>query len=433
MNQSSLGGGGRFMWRIARFMLGSAALAAALIGASSAQVPAEKAALSKDDMAKVSKWIGERVSSSKQGYCYKQSEARGVGKPLSTCTAGQEKDGLLCYPNCRQGYDGVGPVCWQDCPSGYRNDGAFCAKPAAYGRGAGYPWKFGDSLNDSGMYSRCQRDHGAGNCEKDGAIVYPKCKAGFHKTGCCICSPNCPSGMTDIGVSCAKPSYGRGAGVPMKCAPGEQEDAGLCYTPCKNSAFKGIGPVCWQQCQGGRKDCGAGCATDTLTCVSDTVSMVTSPIMMAVNIVTLGSSSAATKSATLATKTTKAMEVLKKAEKVADITSKVADVTLLAKDVYETTNAWADDFIADFANVTTAEVQNTINREFPNPQANRWVKKQYAMVHLSLVAKANGLQTAQTTLSAVALVDPIGVSGVVEAFLKPICTSNDPFPAVRKL
>lgn len=31
-------------------------------------------------------------------------------------------------------------VCVQDCPSGFRDDGLYCAKPAAYGRGGGYPW-----------------------------------------------------------------------------------------------------------------------------------------------------------------------------------------------------------------------------------------------------------------------------------------------------
>ncbi len=39
-----------------------------------------------------------------------------------------------------------------------------------------YPWQFGDPLNDSGMFRRCEADHGRGNCEKWGAVVYPKCK-----------------------------------------------------------------------------------------------------------------------------------------------------------------------------------------------------------------------------------------------------------------
>ena len=48
-----------------------------------------------------------------------------------------------------------------------------------------------------------------------GLVMYPKCKEGFHNVGCCICSPTCPNGFTDIGVSCQKPSdYGRGVGYP---------------------------------------------------------------------------------------------------------------------------------------------------------------------------------------------------------------------------
>jgi hypothetical protein len=439
MHNVTLGESGtRYIQPFARMLLCVVALMFCFIAATApdtahAQTQPERAVLSKDDMSKVSKWIGQRVSDSKQAFCYRQSEARGAGVPLSTCQPGQEKDGLLCYPNCRQGFNGVGPVCWQNCPSGFRNDGAYCGKPGAYGRGAGYPWKGKDGLSDKGMFERCEAENGRGNCEKDGAIVYPKCRAGFHKVGCCTCSPNCPSGMKDIGVSCEKPTYGRGAGEPMKCKLGEIEDAGLCYRPCTNPAFKGVGPVCWQQCQGGRKECGVGCTTDTLTCVSDTLNMVTAPLIMAVNIITLGSGSSATKSASMAAKTTKAMDALKKAEKIVDITSKVGEAALVANDIYETSKSWSDDYIADFENVTTREVLNRINSEFPNPEANRWVKRQYALVHLSMVAKANGIQTAQTALSAVALVDPIGVAGVVEAFLKPICSSNDPFPSVRKL
>jgi hypothetical protein len=131
------------------------------------------------------------------------------------CEPKWEKDGALCYPECKAGYKGVGPVCWQTCAPGFRDDGAYCAKPKPYGRGTGYPWKAGDkpfSLDDA--RKRCNKDHPQG-CEKHGAIIYPKCKEGFHATGCCICSPNCPQGQTDIGLSCAKKSYGRGAGKPL--------------------------------------------------------------------------------------------------------------------------------------------------------------------------------------------------------------------------
>lgn len=37
-----------------------------------------------------------------------------------------------------------------------------------------FPWKFGDGMNDKGMFKRCEAKYGAGKCEKIGAIVYPK-------------------------------------------------------------------------------------------------------------------------------------------------------------------------------------------------------------------------------------------------------------------
>jgi len=46
---------------------------------------------------------------------------------------------------------------------------------------------------------------------------YPNCDSGYEPIGCNVCSPTCPSGMLDIGVSCQMNSYGRGAGVPLSC------------------------------------------------------------------------------------------------------------------------------------------------------------------------------------------------------------------------
>lgn len=120
------------------------------------------------------------------------------------------------YPKCEEGFFNVGCcLCESQCPAGFRDDGLFCAKPSAYGRGAGYPWKFGDGFNLNGASSRCERDNSQG-CEQNGLIIYPKCAPGFHNVGCCICSPDCPSNTTDIGVSCTKPVYGRGVGYPIQ-------------------------------------------------------------------------------------------------------------------------------------------------------------------------------------------------------------------------
>lgn len=219
--------------------------------------------------------------------CWKQTYTRGVGTvPTAECGTGKEKDAGLCYTKCRDGFTGVGPVCWRSCPSGYRDDGAFCAKPAAYGRGGGYPWKFGDpAFNLDNARARCEGDNGgAGTCEQDGAIWYPKCKAGFVKVGCCLCSPACPAGMTDIGVSCAKESYGRGVGAVPGCGPGLELDAGLCY-PVAAQGFKGIGPVAWGKCPAEFPfECGAGCAKNQAACATAVTDMTLNSIGVAINI-----------------------------------------------------------------------------------------------------------------------------------------------------
>jgi pimeloyl-ACP methyl ester carboxylesterase len=125
------------------------------------------------------------------------------------CPAGRTLDEGMCYLPCTAGMTGAGPVCWKNCPAGWTDYGVGCTKPAPYGRGTGYPWKFGDGLNNNGMLGRCTKANSQG-CEMYGAIAYPKCRAGFHAVGCCICTPDCPSGTTDTGATCTKSTASRG-------------------------------------------------------------------------------------------------------------------------------------------------------------------------------------------------------------------------------
>ncbi|QJR16267.1 hypothetical protein [Usitatibacter palustris] len=198
-------------------------------------------------------------------FCWRDSYGRGAGTIPSGCGSGQNDAGL-CYNNCNAGYTGVGPLCWPHCPPGFSDHGVGCTKPAAYGRGGGYPWHGADGFSDSGMLSRCRAANPAG-CEMDGAIAYPVCKPGFRKIGCCICSPSCPAGFTDTGATCVKASVGRGVGtVPTSCAQGQQNDAGLCYPNCK-AGYSGVGPVCWGNCPAGMTvGCGMGCANTSKAC-----------------------------------------------------------------------------------------------------------------------------------------------------------------------
>jgi hypothetical protein len=182
------------------------------------------------------------------------SKGRGAGKPLG-CSAGEEKDGALCYKSCKQGYNGVGPVCWQTCPEGHVNDGATCRDKGdifskkSYGRGVG----------------RVRRKKCSGDCEKDTGLWYSKCKEGYNGRGP-VCWQRCPSGYNNDGATCRKPvkivakkSYGRGAGKALHaCGAGWEKDGGLCYPKCQ-SGYKGAGPVCWGSCPSGYKNDGATC------------------------------------------------------------------------------------------------------------------------------------------------------------------------------
>lgn len=77
------------------------------------------------------------------------------------------------------------------CPEGFTDAGATCTKPKSYGRGTGFlSQKACEAVKSS--------------CEVSGALYYPKCKEGFHAVGCCVCSPDCPKDMKDIGVACEK-------------------------------------------------------------------------------------------------------------------------------------------------------------------------------------------------------------------------------------
>jgi hypothetical protein len=193
-----------------------------------------------------------------------------TGKPLSTCSASEDKSGLLCYPKCRDGMKGVGPVCWadtigvgigtpvqlEDCPSGWSNDGLTCREPLSW-----------DGCCRRGLFNECYgclrggnvvgRLNNGGKCgsdrEKIDGLCYNRCPAGWeHVAGM-------PYNCKKSGVPLSEP---RGAGSPMKCAAGEKEIAGLCYNECPSgSVMQSLG-LCSQSCPAGANDFGVGCTRE---------------------------------------------------------------------------------------------------------------------------------------------------------------------------
>lgn len=246
--------------------------------------------LSDAEMQQVMKWIAARMTAQLSPFCWKPIYPNGAGYPLSDCSPGNERVGVLCYPKCRAGYTGSLDRCGSVCPSGFADIGFFCQKPGPYGRGGGYAWIWGDPAFDySKARARCEKDNPQG-CETDavGVLWYPKCKAGFHNVGNNICSPDCPTGWNDTGIGCTKPTYYRGAGSPMGCGAGYEQSGALCYPACR-AGYQAVATNCTLKCPSQQPwDCGAACSTDRLECGLTVANQVISPILLVVTIATLG-------------------------------------------------------------------------------------------------------------------------------------------------
>ena len=366
--------------------------------------------LSPADEKKILTWMLGEASDAQIGYCYKRSHPRHT-EGLTTCANGYEKNGELCYPLCRDGYYGNGPMCQIRCPEGFKDDQvSTCWKPVDYGRGAGYPWEFGDtpfSLDDARR--RCQNANPQG-CEKYGEIIYPICNPGYTNSGCCLCTVNCPPGMSNSGAGCLKGNnYGRGAGEPMKCRDGLiHNGAGLCFERCPDgySASSDADPVCWMGCPDNQPySCGAGCAKDMSTCVQETWGMVQAVGEMCLNIVSLGETAAFNE----------AKGAVKTAVMAGDKAAAKAAAKLAAKELAK-----------GFEQMTTKKVLKKLKEEFTE-NALEWLKEEYCSLMLK---NAKNEEFSTDDLWDLAGLDPTGAAEVVHAFFKPICAQNNPFPTL---
>jgi hypothetical protein len=96
---------------------------------------------------------------------------------------------------------------------------------------------------------------------KEGAICYEACPDGYDARGP-LCWPRCPTtgGFSDLPANCQKQAHNRGVGVIPSICPTDKpsKDAGLCYPNC-DPGFRGVGPICWQECPSGYTDTGVSC------------------------------------------------------------------------------------------------------------------------------------------------------------------------------
>lgn len=161
--------------------------------------------------------------------------------------------------------------------------------------------------------------------------------------------------------------------------------------------------------------------------------MVVSPLTLAVNIATLGTASGATTAAAsasrFATLTQKMKQLAAATKDLRQIAKEAKQVGTLAYEVNNTTYLWVNDYVGNFESMTSKRVVNELKRHFSGSNL-LWVEQQYAKIHLALMLKANGIDSAENVLGVVSTFDPSGVAGVIDAFAKPICSVNRPFPNV---
>jgi len=432
--------------------------------------PPRPSPLTINEMAHVMQWISVKTSAARLPFCWRQSKGRGAGEVMN-CPAGYVKEGLICFTPCKANETGADGVCYQNCPAGFRNDGLFCGKPGAKTRES-FPWRPGDPLlpNYSGPTGRCEAKYGKGNCEQGGALIFPKCGAGFTPVAAgSVCTPICPSGFSDIGVSCKKPTSQRRVVYANTCPAGLVKDptGQLCYPACEPgnvagtqdvfinagppNKYKGVGPVCWQNCPSQHKfDCGAGCATSELECAKSVITMTTSPIIAALKIaaliVTFGGSSAATGSAGAAVGGGKLVANFPKLARLADQAEKLHrfykanEIAIKAAMANKTMFlAWksqveifATEFADNFGEMTSPEIENEIDKAFTVDAAIE-IKKEWGRHHVGLMMEANAISTAHNVLSVAGIADPTGLVGVVSAFTNPLCKDDTPFPKVNPM
>lgn len=378
--------------------------------------------------------------------CWKGTYGRGVGIiPTSCMGAYPDKNAGLCYPRCRAGFYGVGPVCWQGCPSSFTDTGVDCLKPPPVSRDA-FPWKFGDGLNMNDAMKRCQRQSSLGKRYGCGfynshTMVYSNCPPSY-KTAPVItslCTPVCPSNMTDIGVSCQKSSYGRGVGHIPDCGGNTPvKDAGLCYKRC-NAGYNGVGPVCWGSCPAGWTDCGAMCGRSRAACVTAIGNQVTSTGMAAAMIttdaVTAGAATGATAAAGVAESTAEqAGKVAAKvaAEEAAKATLKSQVRNLLAKGVKSAAFKLAFNTAFQAAIATNVALYSEIKsnnalkaqvkQEVQQDLASR-VSDQELNTAVTAAINSAGAKTGIGDNFDYSMLDPTGVASAVMSFIQPMCTS----------
>ena len=373
-------------------------------------------------------------------FCWKDTIMRPAGTIPEKCQDGYIRMGLLCYSECTDNETRYGFDCHANCPGEFDEIGLVCRyKDAEYGRGAGYAsyltgeWRY--QWIWPGWYApyyvawwvseikHCESKKGSGNCEKSGALAYPKCKSGYSPFGCCLCKKNesCSSweGLQGSFPDCAK-KIRIGEAYTGECEEDEEEAVGLCYEPCLEG-FKGLAMTCWAEEPpfDGWVDCGAGFADSDVTCGVVTASQIWSVAEMAISLATLGIGAYPAKGAGKAIKGTMSAAITA-AEKAAETVSEVADaVSTLGSAATELQSEIASggDGVTAYADVTLSAAGFGSATEMISGITTDSINGEITSGTVGAIVG--------TTMEIVEAVDPTGISSVISAYMYPVCTDLD--------
>jgi len=176
----------------------------------------------------------------------------------------------------------------------------------------------------------------------------------------------------------------------MICQASEQEDAGLCYTPCK-TGYTGVGPVCWGGCPAGWSQCGAACGQTASDCAGKIIDMIESTAEMVADI------------AGLVTGVGAVAEVAEKVEKIADAVKNTASVASKLNDLVTL-------IMKNNASLSTADATTQAQNELAG-----------VMMYQDSQNQTNDLLN--STWGLLAEIDPTGILGAAHAFYYPLCSA----------
>lgn len=213
-----------------------------------------------------------------------------------------------------------------------------------------------------------------------------------------LCYKFCRPKYKGIGPVCWKfpKSYGRGVGkVPKKCKNQMVYNVGLCYKPC-NPKYKGIGPVCWKRCLDRTPyDCGAACASSRGTCIKNIFKMVFAVFNMILKL----------KAA-----------IVSKILSLKDALSKCATPTETFKRVYKIAKEFRKKKYHEETFVKFFDVEGNKAKLDYDPRALK-----YIFNHTKAGQDKTGQEWAKLSLKVVSQFDPVGISGIIEAFMHELC------------